>query len=640
MSSRSGRSTSKKTPKTSDKPEAETRSGREFPGDEKWNEMIALFHESGSAGSARMDKLRASVIAVATLYELHDADWPSYLAERHVKSGKRGPTATSEFHSLFKLGLSIDAGGDKAGMASMLSHVVDEWVETARNRSVEGGGPVSAAEIDGWIGERALKEVAKLHRDRHSDNPIKEEKEDAFLELLDLEPLCEMPLPDMLAGHVWVRPLFRVVDDRLLLIDAGQTVSQGWLVGNAPEIIKARGVPVEQAAARAEVGDADVKEAPPSVECGDTKTADGRLLTVHGVIDRHKARSATVGPMLIRDHLDRDCQGKDAVYRSNGTNDKLHRQISRLLKDRLHHDLVGSVYALAKRGAKAAAHAVEAVPDVVSVVREQFATVAAVAASVFPADGAEPAEPEIVETVEASPETEPPEGSHAEREPEASPPVEAAAGPDAVATENQYVCRAKPGTCQYGGCAAAGRCLFKARSDPGLRAVLGVERALLDKKKPGDASANEEDDHDGSHIDPESAKHIASIRENLAASQAMLASKQSAEPKKPVKLTQKAIRLAEGITARISNGTLQREHVFHVEGGEWAIIQGTENEYLIDSDFTFRPLSGGVEVDLQKRIVTIDRKKLDMSDVDFKRFTRTWRKLDEMRPATQAAAAD
>jgi hypothetical protein len=120
----------------------------------------------------------------------------------------------------------------------------------------------------------------------------------------------------------------------------------------------------------------------------------------------------------------------------------------------------------------------------------------------------------------------------------------------------------------------------------------------------------------------------------------MLASKQSAEPKKPVKLTQKAIRLAEGITARISNGTLQREHVFHVEGGEWAIIQGTENEYLIDSDFTFRPLSGGVEVDLQKRIVTIDRKKLDMSDVDFKRFTRTWRKLDEMRPATQAAAAD
>src|SRR5439155_23633695 len=78
--------------------------------------------------------------------------------------------------------------------------------------------------------------------------PTKEDKEEAFHALLELEPVHEMPLPDALGGHVWVRPLCRVVDGRLQIIDPGQPVSQAWLEGNAAEIIGARGPSIKKAA--------------------------------------------------------------------------------------------------------------------------------------------------------------------------------------------------------------------------------------------------------------------------------------------------------------------------------------------------------------------------------------------------------
>jgi hypothetical protein len=597
MAAPSRRSTAKKTPKASPKPDAETRSGtsNEFPGDEEWNRMIALFRESGSAGSARMDKLRASAIAVAAIYELHDADWPRYLAERHVKAGKRGPTAMSEFHSLFKLGLSIDAGGDKAGMASMLSHVIDEWVETARNRSAADGGPVSAAEIDGWIGDRKLQEVAKLHRDRHSDRPSKEEKADAFHDLLDLEPLYEMPLPDALAGHGWVRPLFRVVDDRLQLIDCGQTVSQVWLEGNAAAIIEARGLPVEKATER-EVVDAGVTEAPvesrkDDVEYGETRTADGGLLTLHGVVDRHRARSETEGPMLIRDHLDRDCKGKDAQYRSKGTNEKFYRSISRLLKGggRYAH-LVGSVYVLAKRGA--AETVPSAVPDVVPAVKEQFATVAAMAASALPP----------VEDVQAEAASE-------------------AVRPSGAATENQYPCHSVRGSCHYSGCAAAGHCVAPQPEAPPVEAAAPVEQ-----------TTHGEDEDDDATPEPEVRKIAASIRRDGTEGLAMLAEHREHH----VKQTRKAIRLTEQLDSRIENGTLQRDHVKY-NGGEFAILAGTDSDWLIrfhGDDLIFHSMrDGGVQIDKDNRNVMVGPIMIEMTDGDFKSFNRSWRKYQSQLSA-------
>jgi hypothetical protein len=272
--------------------------------------------------------------------------------------------------------------------------------------------------------------------------------------------------------------------------------------------------------------------------------------------------------MTLREHLEHD--GPRTVMDGTSTvaRDRAYRSIARLLKPGArYHDLLGSVYLPKQRRAPAPPidHGA-AVPEIVAVVKEQVTNVEAMASVVLPA---EPTAPEIVEV-----------------EPAASgdagvfdePAIEEVA--QEAASGETIICQSPRASCHYGGCKEAGRCLGKPETQADIVAQIKARPTVTPQSAPGDgtakrepepgaAPANDEDDHDASQIDPETRKHMADIKENLAASQAMLAAApQSAEPaagdgnadRKPegksAKLTKKAVALAENIDYMIRTGKI------------------------------------------------------------------------------------
>jgi hypothetical protein len=194
-----------------------------------WSEFLRINAARGQLNLDAKSNQRENLVIIIKLKRHHGPGWSYFLSSKKMK---RQPNAVSDYHPIVMRALGISA--DPTGRARPLTVTLDEFERSGKEPD----------ELPAWLESRnGVDGVYKEYRARQRRRLTKNERDIAVHELLELGPICRIPLPHPLAyldGDYQAVVHIDAVQQTLEIRAVDPKVTPTWLRANAERLLSSR----------------------------------------------------------------------------------------------------------------------------------------------------------------------------------------------------------------------------------------------------------------------------------------------------------------------------------------------------------------------------------------------------------------